>query len=75
MPKTAEATEALHHREDELFELLRLDPRLGKELGWPKAELRPLGVRDLAAGVDDEGKGIEAGLLAHPLDVGEAISV
>ena len=71
-PATAEA---LDHVEDELFDLAGLDLGLGEELGGAELELLHFKLGDLAAGVDDEGQGAEGGLLAEPIDEGEAVSV
>jgi hypothetical protein len=65
----------VHHGEDEFFDLLGLDLGFGEELGGAEAELGHLGFGDLAAGVDDERKGTEGGLLAEPLDEREAVAV
>jgi hypothetical protein len=63
------------HGEDKLFDFLRLNLGLGEELSRPQAELCHFKLRDFASGVDDEGKGAEGGLLAEPLDEGEAVAV
>ena len=65
----------MDHGEDELFDFLRLDLGLGEELGGAEAELGHLGFGDLAAGVDDQRQGAQRGLLAEPLDEGEAVAV
>ncbi len=67
--------DALDHGKDELFDLLGLDLGLGEELGGAEAELGHFDVGDLAAGVDDQGKGAEGWLLAEPLDEREAVAV
>ena len=67
--------EALDDIEDELFDLLGLDFGFGEELGGAKAELGAFGLGDLTAGVDDEGEGAEGGLVAEPVDKGEAVAV
>ncbi len=66
---------AVDHGEDEFFDLLRLDLGFGEELGGAEAELGHLDLGDLAAGVDDQGQRTEGGLLAQPLDEGEAVAV
>jgi hypothetical protein len=63
------------HREDEFFDFVRLDLGFGEELGGSEAELGHLGLGDLAAGVDDQRQGAQSGLLAEPLDEGEAVAV
>jgi hypothetical protein len=63
------------HREDEFLDFVRLDLGFGEELGGSEAELGHLGFGDLAAGVDDQRQGAQGGLLAEPLDEGEAVAV
>ena len=65
----------MNHRKDEFFDFLGLNLGFGEEFGGAEAELGHLDVRDLAAGVDDQGQGGEGRLLAKPLDEGEAIAV
>src|SRR6266436_4030144 len=67
--------DAVDHGKDELFDFLGLDLGLGEELGGSEAELGHLGLRDVAAGVDDQRQGAEGGLLAKPLDEREAVAV
>ncbi len=71
----SEATEAMNHGENELFDLFGLHLRLGEELGRAKAQLRHFTIRDLAAGVDDEWERAQARLLTEPLNEGEAVAV
>jgi hypothetical protein len=66
---------AVDHGEDQLFDFLWLDLGLGEELGGAEAELGHLALGHLATGVDDQRHGAEGGLLAEPLDEGEAIAV
>ena|ERR1700678_3853052 len=67
--------DAVDHGEDELFNFLRLNFGFGEKLGGSEPELRHLGLRDLAAGVDDKGQSAEGGLLTEPVDEGEAVAV
>ena len=69
------AAEAVNYVEDQLFYFVRLDFGLGKELRRAEAELGHFGVRYLSAGVDDEGKGAEVGLLAEPVYEREAVAI
>ncbi len=73
--EVGETAQAMHHGDDKLFDLLGLHLCLGEELGGTKTQLRHLVVRDLAAGVDDEGEGTEGGLFAKPLDKGESVPI
>lgn len=67
--------QAMDHGDDEFFYFFRLHLCLGEELGGAEPQLAHLVIGDLATGVDDERQGAEAGLLAKPLDEGEAIAV
>lgn len=62
------AANAVDHGEDQFFDLLGLDLGLGEEFGGAEAEFCHLGLRDFAAGVDDQGKSTQGGLLAKPFD-------
>jgi hypothetical protein len=63
------------HGKDELFDLMGLNLGLGEELGGAEAEFCHLGLRDFAAGVDDQGKGAQSGLLTEPLDEREPVAI
>src|ERR1700678_1874938 len=69
------SADAVDHGEDQLFNLLGLNFGLGEELGGAEAEFRHFCLRDLTAGVDDQGKGAQVGLLTEPFDEREAVAV
>ncbi len=70
-----DGSQAVDHRDDEFFYFFRLYLCLGEELGRAEPQLAHLVVGDLATGVDDERESAQTGLLAKPLDKGEAIAV
>jgi len=64
---------AAYHGEHEGLDLMWLDPGLGKEVRWSKMWPGFFLIREVAAGVDDDGK--EAQIIVFPEGANERESV